>query len=92
MRRPPRPTGLPLVHVRTAGAAGKLAIGFWDHWVPEGNTVMRKQVQAWADKNKVDVQADFITSVGNKLLLTQSAEAQARAGHDVFTFAQWDAA
>jgi len=81
---------LPLVHIRTAGAAGKLAIGFWDHWVPEGNTVMRKQVQAWADRNKVDVQADFITSVGSKLLLTQSAEAQARAGHDAFAFAQWD--
>ena len=38
------------------GAAGKLTIGFWDHWVPAGNDVMRKQVEAWADKNKVDVQ------------------------------------
>ncbi|MEA2775407.1 MAG: hypothetical protein QOF90_813, partial [Acetobacteraceae bacterium] len=25
---------LPLVHIRTAGAAGTLNIGFWDHWVP----------------------------------------------------------
>ena len=25
---------LPLVHIRTAGAAGKLTVGFWDHWVP----------------------------------------------------------
>src|SRR5438874_2505207 len=24
---------LPLVHIRTAGAAGKLNVGFWDHWV-----------------------------------------------------------
>ena len=28
---------LPLVHIRTAGAAGKLAVGFWDHWVPQAN-------------------------------------------------------
>lgn len=81
---------LPLVHIRTAGAAGRLSIGFWDHWVPAGNAVMRRQVQAWADQNKVDVQQDYITSVGNKLLLTQAAEEQARTGHDVITFATWD--
>ncbi len=28
---------LPLVHIRTAGAAGKLNVGFWDHWVPGAN-------------------------------------------------------
>ena len=83
-------TALPLVHIRTAGAAGKLSIGFWDHWVPAGNDVMRKQVQAWADKNKVDVQADFITSVGLKNLLTLAAEAQARRGHDVQAFPLWE--
>ena len=27
---------LPLVHVRAAGAAGKVSIGFWDHWVSGG--------------------------------------------------------
>ncbi|MBV9786473.1 MAG: extracellular solute-binding protein [Acidisphaera sp.] len=82
---------LPLVHIRSAGAAGKLSFGFWDHWVPEGNAVMKKQVDAWADKNKVEVQTDFITSVGNKLLLTASAEAQAGAGHDIMAFVEWDA-
>ena len=82
---------LPLVHIRTAGAAGKLSIAFWDHWVPAGNDVMRKQVQAWADKNKVDVEADFITSVGVKNLLTIAAEAQARSGHDVQAFPTWEA-
>ena len=66
---------LPLVHIRTAGAAGKVSIGFWDHWVPTGNAIMKKQVAAFADKNKVEVQADFITSVGNKNLLTIAAEA-----------------
>ena len=44
---------LPLVHVRTARAAGKLSVGFWDHWVPAGNAAMKKQVEAWAKKNKV---------------------------------------
>jgi ABC-type glycerol-3-phosphate transport system substrate-binding protein len=84
-------TALPLVHIRTAGAAGKLNIGFWDHWVPGGTEKMRQQVQAWADQNKVDVTADFITSQGQKLLLTAAAEAQAQTGHDVLPFFQWDA-
>src|ERR1700722_1433509 len=77
---------LPLVHIRTAGAAGKLNIGFWDHWVPGANAIMQKQVDAWAAKNKVEVTADFITSSGGKLQLTPAAETQAEAGHDVMTF------
>jgi hypothetical protein len=83
-------TALPLVHIRTAGAAGKLNIGFWDHWVPGANDVMQKQVNDWAAKNKVEVQADFITSSGGKLALTPAAETQAKAGHDVMTFFTWD--
>src|SRR5215472_12152888 len=81
---------LPLVHIRTAGAAGKLAVGFWDHWVPAGNDIMQKQVNAWAEKNKVDVSVDFITGNGNKLLMTGAAEAQAKTGHDVYTFYNWE--
>ena len=79
---------LPLVHIRTAGAAGKVAIGFWDHWVPGGNDIMQKQVNAWAEKNKVEVTADFITGNGNKLLMTGAAEAQAKTGHDVYDVLQ----
>src|SRR5580692_10204983 len=81
---------LPLVHIRTAGAAGKLNVGFWDHWVPGANDVMQKQVNVWADKNKVEVTADFITTSGGKLQLTPAAETQAKAGHDVMTFITWD--
>ena len=81
---------LPLVHIRTAGAAGKVNIGFWDHWVPGANDVMKKQCDAWAAKNKVEVTADFITSTGNKLQLTGVAEAQAKAGHDALAFFNWD--
>ncbi|HEX4262591.1 MAG TPA: ABC transporter substrate-binding protein [Acetobacteraceae bacterium] len=81
---------LPLVHIRTAAAAGKVSVGFWDHWVPAGNGIMKKQVDAWAAKNKVEVTADFITSVGNKNLMTIAAEAQARTGHDIEAFPTWE--
>lgn len=81
---------LPLVHIRSGRAAGKVAIGFWDHWVPGGNDVMKKQCDAWAAQNQVEVQADFITSTGNKLQLTGVAEAQAKAGHDALAFFNWD--
>ncbi len=81
---------LPLVHVRTSRAAGKLSVGFWDHWVPAGNAAMKKQVEAWAKQNKVEVTADFITSVGNKNLLTIAAEAQAKTGHDLLAFPTWE--
>ncbi len=82
-------SALPLVHIRTAGAAGKLSCAFWDHWVPAGNDAMRKVVAAWADKNKVDVQLDFLTAIGNKIDLTMGAEAVAKTGHDVFAFDIW---
>ena len=83
-------TALPLVHIRTAGAAGKVAIAFWDHWVPGGNDIMQKQCNAWAEKNKVEVAADFITGNGGKLTTTGVAESQAKTGHDVYTFYNWD--
>jgi ABC-type glycerol-3-phosphate transport system substrate-binding protein len=81
---------LPLVHIRTAGAAGKLNVGFWDHWVPGANEVMRRQVMEWAEKSKVETTIDFITSVGGKLMLTQQAEYQARKGHDILPVANWE--
>ncbi len=80
---------LPLVHIRTAGAAGKLSLGLWDHWVPTGSPAMKKLIDAWAEKNKVEVQADFLASVGGKINVIMAAEAQAKAGHDVFAFDQW---
>ena len=81
---------LPLVHIRTAAAAGSLSAGLWDHWVPGANDVMRKLVNEWGAKNKVDVSIDFITSVGNKNLLTIAAERQARSGHDVLAYPTWE--
>src|SRR5215472_4837589 len=70
-------------YVRGAYAAGKLTIGFWDHWVPGANKTSSDLVNEWARKEKVEVQIDYITSQGNKLLLTQAAEAEAKYGHDI---------
>jgi ABC-type glycerol-3-phosphate transport system substrate-binding protein len=82
-------SALPLVSVHGQASGGRLTIGFWDHWVPAGNAAMRQIVDAWAQKNRVDVQIDFITSNGNKLLLTVAAEAQARQGHDILAHWNW---
>lgn len=83
-------TALPMVHIRTAGAAGKLTIGMLDHWVPKGNEIMLQQINAWADKNKVEVSTDFLTTMGAKLQLTAAAENMSKSGHDMLSFLQWD--
>jgi ABC-type glycerol-3-phosphate transport system substrate-binding protein len=76
-------------YVRGAHAAGSLSIGFWDHWVPGANDASRKICEEWAEKNKVAVRIDYITSQGQKNLLTIAAEAQAQSGHDIFAFPTW---
>ena len=81
---------LPWVHIRTAGAAGTVSMFLWDHWVPAGNVELKRQIAAFADKNKVEVKADFITSQGGQLLLTINAEAQAKAGHDALHIGNWN--
>jgi len=75
--------------VRGAYAAGKLTLAFWDHWVPNANDATKALIDEWAAKEKVEVQVDFITSQGNKLLLTGAAESQAKSGHDIFALAHW---
>ena len=80
---------LPLVNIRSAGAAGRLSVALWDHWVPAGNDAMKQVVGAWAEKNKVDVALDFLTAVGNKITITMAAEAQAKTGHDIYAFDMW---
>ncbi|MBR0776089.1 extracellular solute-binding protein [Bradyrhizobium diazoefficiens] len=76
-------------YVRGAYAAGKLSIGFWDHFVPGANATSADLVKEWAEKEKVEVQIDYIGSQGNKLLLTGAAEAQAKVGHDILAMAAW---
>ena len=80
---------LPLVNIRSAGAAGRLSVALWDHWVPAGNEAMKQLVGAWAEKNKVDVTLDFLTGIGNKIMITMAAEAQAKTGHDIYAFDMW---
>ncbi len=76
-------------YVRGSHAAGKLSMGFWDHWVPGANNATKTLVEEWAAKEKVDVEIDFIPSQGNKLLLTIAAEAQAQSGHDILAMSTW---
>jgi len=78
---------LPFVH--GAHAAGKLNVAFWDHWVPGANDVMTKLCKQWAEKEKVEISIDYVTSQGEKLMLTSAAEAQAKSGHDMITLPIW---
>ncbi|MGA7810687.1 ABC transporter substrate-binding protein [Bradyrhizobium sp.] len=75
--------------VRGAHAAGKLSIGFWDHWVPGANKTSTALVNEWAAKEKVDVAIDYITSQGDKNLVTIAAEAEAKSGHDILAMPTW---
>ena len=43
------------------------SIGFWDHWVPGANKALTDLVNEWAEKEKIEVQIDYITSQGNKI-------------------------
>src|SRR6266568_8679599 len=76
-------------YVRGAYAAGKLTMGFWDHWVPGANAASTDLVNEWAAKEKVEVSIDYITSNGRKNEITIAAEAQAKSGHDILAMATW---
>jgi ABC-type glycerol-3-phosphate transport system substrate-binding protein len=73
--------------VRTAHAAGKLTLGFWDHFVPAANKTCDALIQEWAAKESVEVQIDHYT--GSKALITLAAEANARSGHDIVYMTSW---
>ena len=66
-------TALAAPFVRGAHAAGKLSCGVWDHWVPKESEVMVKLCNEWAEKEKVEITVDLITSNGDKDLLTLMA-------------------
>src|SRR6476619_5321627 len=76
-------------YVRGAYAAGKLTMGFWDHWVPDANKASTALVNECAAKEKVEVSIDYITTQGNKLFLTIAAEGQANSGHDILAMPTW---
>jgi len=83
-------TALPMPFVMPSYAKTSVSIGFFDHLVPQSNVVMREQVEEWSKASGNTVQADFITTSGNRLAMTAAAEAQAGVGHDVLAFSQWD--
>jgi ABC-type glycerol-3-phosphate transport system substrate-binding protein len=82
-------TALAVPFVRGAHAAGRLSVGFWDHWVPGANDTLTKLCHEWADKEKVYLDLDYITSTGDKLRITIAAEAQAGSGHDILAMSTW---
>src|ERR1700760_3887919 len=71
-------------------AAGKLALGCWDHWVPGANATLTKLCNEWGEKKKVEVTIDYITSQGEKDKLTGGAEGQAGTGHDIMSHRDWN--
>ena len=56
---------------------------------PGANEPLEKLCREWAEKEKVELKTDFITSNGDKDLLTVAAEAQSKSGHDILTFTAW---
>src|SRR3974390_1039165 len=76
-------------YVRSARAAGTLSIAFWDHWVLGANKTSPELVNEWAEKEKVEVSIDYITSQGFKNTLTIAAEGQANSGNDINTMQTW---
>ena len=58
-------------------------MGVWDHWVPGANNALTALCSEWGAKNNVEVKIDYITSQGDKDMLTAAAEALAGTGHDL---------
>ncbi|UCE57034.1 MAG: carbohydrate ABC transporter substrate-binding protein [Desulfobacterales bacterium] len=69
--------------VRTSHSAGKLSVFLWDHWIPGANDVSLKLIMDWGKANGVDVTVDYVTSRGDKNLITIAAESRAKTGHDI---------
>jgi ABC-type glycerol-3-phosphate transport system substrate-binding protein len=77
-------------YVRSSYAAGTLALGVWDHWVPDANMALTALCNEWGTKNNVQVRIDYITSQGERDKLTAAAEAQAGTGHDIMSHRDWN--
>ena len=76
-------------YIKAGYSAGRLVLGVWDHWVPGANEVLERLCTDWGTANNVEGQVDFITSIGNKLLLTAQAETRAETGHDIYSVPLW---
>ena len=54
-------------YIRTSYAAGSLAIGFWDHWVPGANDTLTKICMDWGKKEKVEVKIDNLEKQSTRI-------------------------
>jgi hypothetical protein len=77
-------------YVRGVSAAGRITMGCLDHWVPGANNALLRLCNQWGEENHVEVQIDFITTLGEKDKLTAAAEAQAGTGHDIMSHRDWN--
>src|SRR5690348_12675338 len=66
--------------------AGALKILMSSHFVPAYDTWFDDWAKNWGTKNKVEVQADHITS--NELAAKNAAEVAAGSGHDIYKFSR----
>src|SRR6267143_938181 len=73
-------------YVRTSRASGRLSVGFWDHCVPVANDTLTAICQEWSKKESVEPKTDYITSQGNKIMITATAESQAQSRHAILQF------
>ena len=73
---------------RTTGAAPKLQLGLWNHWVPDANPNAIKIIENWGKKNNVEVKVTFISN--NDMPTKAAAVARAGAGPDIMAFIQFD--
>ncbi len=81
---------LPFTFIHTGRAAGSLSIAFMSSLVPGCDQKVQRLVESWGEKNNVAVRADFLSAVTNQSLAVPQAEAQARAGHDIIHFLDYN--
>ncbi len=83
-------TALPLTFIHTGRAAGGLSVAFVSSLVPGCDQSLRRLIEFWGEKNKVAVRADFLSPVTSQSLVVPEAEAQARSGHDIIHFLDYN--
>src|SRR3981189_2553846 len=75
--------------VRSAHAAGKLSVGLWDHWVPNANNASHTRMEEWAEKGKVEVAIDFITTRRNNSSRPTPFRKRRSIRHDILALTSW---
>jgi hypothetical protein len=55
---------LPLVHIGTAGAAGKLKVALGNSFVPGADAAIRALIGQWGEETKTEVQVDSVSELG----------------------------